>query len=155
MKFLRAILRNSDAGVVLGAFLLTGLPILLTGLFEISNIFSLYKAFHKTEGVVVGNKYKKLSETSTSYFPMVVFYTPDETKFQITDPVGTFKEEYLAGDKVPILYEPSAPTNARINTWMRIWFESYIPIGLGILLIAAGFLIARNIIRKAEAGAKK
>ncbi|NPV02639.1 MAG: DUF3592 domain-containing protein [Brevinematales bacterium] len=154
MKIIRSILKNSDALVVLAAMFLVGLPVIITGFIGISESSAYYGSCGSVEGIVVANKYKEETKNSTSYRPVVMFFTPDGTKIHFTDPVDTFYEEYRVGDKVAVLYPPDDPSNARINSWMRIWFEHAFIIGAGFILIAAGIVISVVTVRKASGSDK-
>jgi len=151
MKIIQSILKNSDALVVLAATFLVGLPVIITGLIGVSKSSSYYGSCGNAEGIVVNNEYKKETKNSVSYRPVVMFFTPDGTKIHFTDLVDTFYEEYRTGDKVAVLYPPSDPANARINSWMRIWFEHAFIIGAGFMIIAAGIVISIVTVKKASA----
>ncbi len=67
------------------------------------------------------------------YFPLIKFSTSTGKIITFQSSVGKNPAAYSVGDKVPVLYQESAPKEARINSLCEIWW-------LPVTLTVAGIL---------------
>lgn len=57
----------------------------------------------------------------TFLYPRFEFTTSDGRTMKFTSRNGSTQESYSDGQKVPILYDPSAPTHAIIDSFWSLW----------------------------------
>jgi hypothetical protein len=138
----------NDLGAKLRVFLslniftlIVALPFLGVGLYEAVKIGRILQTYERIEGTVTGNSYVIDSEdNSGAYLPNVTFQPEDSRPIQFTDGIGTYPARYSAGDKVAVLYNPTNPSDARINSWVRLWVGPLIFIIVGSIPLLINLL---------------
>jgi len=73
----------------------------------------------------------------------VVRFTGPNGPVQFTATITSQPPSYRIGQSVPVLYHPSDPDNARINSILELWFDPLLSGFLGSIftLVGTGFLI--------------
>jgi hypothetical protein len=104
----------------------------------------------RAPGVVIENIWGTDSEGSSTAKPRVRFRTPAGQEFVFVSKVGSSHPSYEAGEGVAVLYDPENPGDARIQSFLSLWFVSLLLGGLGALFAAIG-LIPMLVIRRREA----
>jgi len=125
-----------------------GLPFLRTGLYEAYRENREIENFAHISGTVVGNSYATVFDNgnvSGAYLPVIEFVLPDERKIRFTDQVGSFPPDYEVGASLEIIYNSENPSDARINSWKRLWLVPIILIAVGSLPFIAGVIITRRL----------
>jgi len=86
-------------------------------------------------GVVQSLRAEKLQRT-TIYFPVIQFTTAGgET---VTAESKTSKSGLFVGQKIPMVYDPSDPTNLEINSFWSRWVLVWIAAFFAVLLLGSG-----------------
>ncbi len=101
------------------------------GLFVISTREFLAVA-RSADGTVVRMEYSRSGfRTSVgSYYPIVRFHLPTGKTIEFRGWVGSNPPAYRRGESVRVLYDPTAPESAKIDSFFSLWFA---PILLGFL----------------------
>lgn len=136
-------------------FLLVPLGIALVGAFFFVTGIVLTRrerAFQRVavdaQGVVTGFERRRITRrrfgtVSRAYhdFPVVRYTTREGREVQFTSPIGTSPRIHREGQTVPVLYDPSNPTDARLASGLMRYGLSlfFLLFGLGMLLFAACF----------------
>ncbi len=134
--------------IIFAFIAICSLPFFFVGLYEAYRNTSEISSFVETEGLVVGNSYITTIEEGNaagSYLPEVEFSLPNGTKSRFTDKIGSVPPDYEIGSKVKIIYEPENPSNARINSWKRIWLAPVILMTVGLLPLVISLIILRRL----------
>ena len=134
--------------LILVIFAICSLPFIGVGLHEAYLSNREIKNFAPAFGTVVGNSSTTIfndGTVSNVFLPVIEFVLPDERKIRFTDKVGSFPADYEIGAVLEIIYNPENPSDARINSWKRIWLVPVLLISVGSLLMIAGIIIARRL----------
>jgi hypothetical protein len=125
-------------------FVTMGIGLLIGTLPLYMNTRALLDAASKAEGTVVKivtNRSPGSRDLSST--PLVHFVDQYGHTIEFKSNVGN-GGEFLVGEKVEVLYDPTDPQHARINSFFQIWAGSLMMGGLGggFFLIGAGFIFA-------------
>ena len=101
--------------------LIIAVPCLGVGLYEAAKMGRILQSYERIEGTITGNSYIIDQDNSGAYYPDVAFQPEDSRTIRFTEGIGTSPARYRAGDKVAVLYNPTDPSDALINSWMRLW----------------------------------
>ena len=118
------------------------LPILIIGAVELAKVAQTVAASARATGTVVDNVLETFQGDQTAYVPVVEFVpegSADAVRF--TDDVGTDPPQFEVGEQVDVLYDPSNPQDARVATWMRLWFSPMVVIAFGVLPVVVGGVV--------------
>jgi hypothetical protein len=88
----------------------------------------------KAEGTVVDFE-RRSSKGGTSYAPVFAFTAADGATRRFTT---SGSGDYKKGESVEVLYDPQNPEDARLNTFMELWFGSLAVGAFGLLCLGAG-----------------
>lgn len=91
----------------------------------------------ETSGIVTELVYSRSSD-STSYYPVVAFQDASGREIVFQSRSGSNPPSFRRGERVSVLYEPSAPENAQINSFFSLWGMSLIVGGLGLVFTLVG-----------------
>lgn len=82
-----------------------------------------------------------------SYQPLVRFSLPSGMVINrlMTD---AGNQDYTIGQTINILTPELDPSGARINEWKYIWGTQTLDLGVGVLMVLAGYLLRGTLIRK-------
>lgn len=98
------------------------IPLIKNGVTTEGTVIQLYTKhdpnYHRLPGI-------------THDIPIISFTTPDYKEFQ----TWGCPDCYKIGDKVPIIYDPTNPANAEVNSWRLAAEPVYYLIGFIIFLI--------------------
>jgi len=81
-------------------------------------------------GTVVENVRGTDSEGQPTYYPRFAFETPDGGRIVVLSSFGMSPASFREGQRVVVLFDPSEPKHARINTFGQLWG---VAIGFGIV----------------------
>jgi hypothetical protein len=96
-----------------------------------------------TKGTVIANEARRdVSDGSTQYFPRFVFATRDGRSISVVSDTGTNPASFREGQTVDLIYIPSHPENARIHSFVQLWFMSLMFAMVGAAALAMGLLIS-------------
>lgn len=83
-----------------------------------------------------------VSRTTTIYYPVVEFNMVDGQDITFVSSVGSNPSSYEVGDSVAVLYNPQNPHNAKIKSFMDLWFGVLVPGGLGAVFLLIGLVLS-------------
>lgn len=143
--------------------LLIAATFILLGAWEGWKVWQDYQHFLATEGEVIGNvlltsQVTNLDDSAASYnsntfHAVVSFQTKDGTEVTFTEGGGSYPAKYDIGEKVIIMYNPNAPSNAMIRSW-EVWFAPILFIVIGVLPVVSlgifSMVGSSTIVRKEE-----
>jgi uncharacterized protein DUF3592 len=75
---------------------------------------------------------------SQSFHPRVRFITAKGESVEFTSSVGSNPAGFDIGEHVTVLYDPSDPQGARIDSFVQLWFVPLFLGGFGLVLATAG-----------------
>jgi hypothetical protein len=114
--------------------------------------FAIYTAHFIHSSAVAEGKVLSLREVvrhsddvdqheSITYAPVFTFKTADGASYTVSSDTGSSPAGFTVGDTVRVLYSPSNPSAARIDTFAQLWFTPMVFGCLGVGAIAAGLLL--------------
>lgn len=138
-------------------FFLVGVGLLVGGIFSVKNTKQFLAAAVKASGVVERLELDSSRDSdghySSTYFPVVQFQTPDGRSISFRSSSGSNPPAFAEGEAVQVLYDPSVPQRAKIDTFMSVWFGNLLLCVMGLLFsgIGGGMLYAAVLqVRKVE-----
>jgi hypothetical protein len=138
-----------NATAVKMLFVGIGLSALLVGLGWLGYSGWLVARSRSAEGVVVGHAPDStrgsddLPHSGLLYAPVVSFTTAAGRSVEFTSLEYVAHSRYPLGAAVPVLYDPSHPERAEIDTAETLWLAGTAWIVCGLACIAGGFGAAR------------
>ncbi|MDP5240807.1 DUF3592 domain-containing protein [Uliginosibacterium sp. 31-16] len=114
-----------------------GAVTLIIALILFANTRSFLSEAQRAPGVIL-ELVASESDDSTVYHPVVGYQTPDGENRFFQSSVGSNPPAYEEGEKVEVLYSPSKPDDARINSFFSLWGGALIVGGLGSIFFAVG-----------------
>jgi uncharacterized protein DUF3592 len=78
---------------------------------------------------------------SITYAPVFTFKAADGASYTVSSDTGSSPPGFAVGETVRVLYSPSNPPGARIDSFAQLWFTPMVFGGLGTGAIAAGLLL--------------
>ena len=114
--------------------------------------FAIYTAHFIHSSAVAEGKILSLREVvshsddadqheSITYAPVFTFKAADGASYTVSSDTGSSPAGFTAGDTVRVLYSPSNPAGARIDSFAQLWFTPMVLGCLGVGAIAAGLLL--------------
>ncbi len=94
-----------------------------------------------TQGTVVGFQQRRSSKGRVSYKPMVRFTTATGSVQEFTDSVSSSSPAYDEGASVPVRYDASNPSKARLDTGFRLWLLPALLGGIGLAFLVVGVIL--------------
>lgn len=116
-------------------FLVIGVGLLIGSFFLYKTTHKFIKSSREAYGKVVD--IKNTDETS---YPIVEFQTENGKNIQFTSSYGANPSPYVLNEPVKVLYNPIAPQEARINSFLSLWLGLLLtgPMALIFLAVALG-----------------
>jgi hypothetical protein len=115
---------------------LVGVALLAAAFLLYANARSFLAHASRMEGTVV-DLIPQHSDNSTTYAPVVSFQ-PGPVRIQFRASWSSNPPRYHVGETVPVLYLPSDPYKAQIDSFFSIWGASIILGGMGALFLSIG-----------------
>ena len=124
-------------------FSLIGIGMLIGTFFWHQNVTSFIAESETAQGKVT-ELVRSRSGDSTTYKPVVQFYTKNGELIEFMSSAGSSPPSYDEGEKVEVFYLPENPQNAKINGFFSIWGG---PLIVGVLggiffLVGIGMVFA-------------
>jgi Protein of unknown function (DUF3592) len=106
------------------------------------NVREFLGTAERTEGTVVALR-RQVSSDSTTYVPVVRFQLAHR-HIEFDSGIGSRPPRYTVGEKVPVLYQPANPYQAKIDSFLSLWFGPVLLAGMGSIfcLVGAGLMLA-------------
>lgn len=135
-------------------FLLVGLGLSICGVVLLLRQRAIITRSLVTEGTIIELRRLRVegeyvrtqtgSETTVQpkylFRPVVQFTTDRGRRVRFVAGVAMRPAPYQVGARVPVLYEPGNPEQARINQFVDLWFYVLLRIGFGVFFVAMGLL---------------
>ncbi len=125
-------------GVLVGVFLVVGLGMLGGAGYLFVDTRHDVATGVSADGVVIDLIAERDSDGDNVYYPRVRFLTPAGEPVEFTGSVGSSPAAFDVGEPVAVLYNPSAPRDARIDSFFQLWFAPLILGFLGLVFTAVG-----------------
>jgi hypothetical protein len=108
------------------------------------------------DGVVVELS-ESVDEDGSTYYPVVRFVAPDGQVVRFKGGIGSNPPDYRVGDPVRVLYDPSNPRTARLDTWGNRWGGALAGMIVGgvLLLLLAAALVFGGVSQGKKASVRK
>jgi hypothetical protein len=114
--------------------------------------FAIYTTYFIRSSAVADGKVLSLRETvkhsdnpnqsdSITYAPVFTFKAADGASYTISSDTGSLPAGFAVGEIVHVLYLPSNPSGARIDSFEQLWIFPLIFGLLGLGVTAAGLLL--------------
>lgn len=129
--------------IVYGIIFLCVSPFLFIGLYGLYSTHQSKKNLIETEGTVVGNVLTIFGDAT--YAPAIKFSTQDSTEIIFTGSVGANPPMYEIGEKVDVLYDSNKPQEARIKSFMELWFGDVLFISIALFVFTIAYLVLRRL----------
>ena len=121
-------------------FCLGGAALIVLGFLKYTDSKSFAATAKATEGEVVG--FEKYDAPGSSirddiYYALVLYKTDSGQKIRFRGPSRDGPVKLRKGDQVRVLYRPEDPENARVDSFMGLWFAAAMlwAVGGGAVLI--------------------
>jgi hypothetical protein len=127
-----------------GVFGLIGLGVLAGGVYAQRSAAAFDAAAVRTTAVVVDFETRRSSgsKSSTTYAPVFEFSDRDGLKRRVTSATSSSGQEHRIGQRLEVLYLPSAPEEARLDTWAERWLAVTILGSIGGVFTLVGIGLA-------------
>lgn len=73
-----------------------------------------------------------------TYYPRVWFATEGGRPYEFTGDGGSSPASFDVGEEVRVLFDPADPSQARIDSFMQLWFTPLLLAGMGTVFSAFG-----------------
>lgn len=124
------------------AFALAGIGLLIACWFEYRSTSRFLEGAARTTGTITGNYRSRNSDGEVSYYPLVTFTTAHGKQVEFRSHTGGRSGVYPIGAEVAVLYMPTNPQAAEINSWLAQWFGTTIFGVLGVGFSGMGLVAA-------------
>jgi hypothetical protein len=115
--------------------------LLLASIFLASSTQRFIRSAQAASGKVVDNLPDVDSDGDTVYKPRFVFTLSNGEEVSVQSQVGTSPPSFRKGQSVTVLYDPSSPQQARINSFMQLWGGAVILIAVAVIFLVVGFCL--------------
>jgi len=96
-------------------------------------------------GTILENIRRTDNEGQPCYHPRFAFETPDGREMVVESSFGTNPPSFRPGQQVVVLFDPSEPKDARINTFAQLWGVAIVFGIFGSVFLGADiFLLCRK-----------
>lgn len=114
----------------LGLFLCIGLGLIGGAMYSFYNAKQFDALAIRTDGVVEELDFRRSSDGSGSYYPVIRWQMQDGQSYRFTGSFGTNPSAYKKGERVEVLYIPGDHDSARLGGIMGKWA---LPLMLGAM----------------------
>jgi hypothetical protein len=134
------ILRNPvDTFKLVGIiFSVVGVSLLAGGGYAGQSTYSFLGRVQSAPGRVVELMRSGSSRDGTTYSPVVEYEGPDSRTIRFTGSVASSPPSYTVGERVTVLYDPTMPEAAKIDSFLDKWFLPVLLGGMGLVFTAIG-----------------
>lgn len=124
-------------------FTLIGAAMLIGAVYWFQHTRAFVASAVTAEGTVVDLQPSRSSD-SVTYKPVVRYKTATGEQIEFVSSTGSNPPGYRKGEKVEVLYLPSEPGNASINTFFSLWLGHLIVGGVGgvFFMVGGGIMVA-------------
>jgi hypothetical protein len=108
------------------------------------NTLSFARDNLRTTGEVV-SYFENREDGEVKYRPRVRFRTGDGDIVTVSGQLSSGTKRFALGARVPVLYRPSQPTEARIALFTDNWLGACVAALVGVVGVAGGLLLRRSV----------
>lgn len=94
------------------------------------------KSSIETTGTVV-----QLIRRGDRYYPVVTYHHPNKKKLTLYSSTGSYPPRFSVNEKIPIVYLPSNPSEARIKEFWSLWLSTFVAGVLGGCSLLGAILV--------------
>ncbi|CAN5909900.1 hypothetical protein BH11PSE3_BH11PSE3_07530 [soil metagenome] len=151
-----ALSRGAEMAVVgESAFTLIAAAALIAGIWVLRDTWQLYTGGTRTSGTILeiratrqtveetvtepGGRETRRDVSTTSYAPVVRFTTKEGREIEFQGRGGS-DTPFAAGERVNVIYDPVHPANARIVSFVDLWFPAAVAFCVAFLFSGAAWL---------------
>jgi len=125
-------------GLLAGLFVLGGMGLLIWGLSYYASAKTFLANASEAKGTVTG--FDRWEGATSSHsddirYAIIVFKTADGKEVRFKGPSQEWASSYKSGDAVEVLYDPKNPDNAKIDSFMGLWFAPAMLCGVGFFAV--------------------
>jgi len=135
--------RETNPKIVGIIFSTLGIILLTASFFVCKNMKNFIAISEKADGIVVDVVSR--GAKSRSYYPVVSFTARDGREYRFEGGIGSNPPDYSTHDRLKVLYDPSNPKTASIDTFFQKWFATAILFILGFIFSAIGIVLSRAV----------
>ncbi|MTC71622.1 MULTISPECIES: DUF3592 domain-containing protein [Providencia] len=107
--------------IIFTVFLVIGILFLLGTAFSLYSSMNMTKNGVETTGIVTDLDVSVSEDKSKSYFPIIEFTTQDNQKIEFRSSMGSSSYRGSIGQSIDVLYDPTNPHDAVINSFFGIY----------------------------------
>lgn len=152
----RKLTTNGQASKVIAlGFGIIGLVLLVASIFVYFNTRAFIDRSVITTGTVVDMSAEWDKDHDRVYYPIIEFETATGERVSFKSNVSTTTPNDDIGNTVPVWYDPAAPGNAGLNTFLALWFSTIFLAIIGVVLAVLGFGAWFYLVRHPELAARE
>lgn len=121
-----------NVGIVGVIFAMVGFLMLLGSGLWAKSVASFVDEAASTQGEVIEMVMRRSSD-STTYAPKYRFVVDGQQVYTVTSSSGSNPPGYEVGEKLQVLYNPQNPSDAKINSFMGLWFGPVLVGAMGLV----------------------
>ena len=132
-----------DHAFALTLFLVVGTMFLVVGLPLLVDTLQFLRSATRTQGRVIGYLEQETGDSRMSHVwhPQVEFEDQHGQRHTVTLRIGSDRKCYKEGFSLPILFDPTCPSDAKIDSFCHVWqFPLMFTVG-GVFGIGMAFVI--------------
>ena len=126
--------------MILILFLVGGFLVLGIGLWLAAKTRNLIRRGAHTQGRYIDAQWRGSVGGDASQYGQIEFQTAQGQIIRFSSRLGTLSQSQNIGKIVPVLYDPAAPDEAVVNSFVELWMPAIIFGGIG-----AGWIVAATI----------
>ena len=110
--------------------LVVGIPFAIVSVFEFKNTLNLLSNSRKTFGRIIDIEEEKRRNGGYMYSPVIKYKSVTGDEYIYDSNTKTGYTSYKIGQEIELIYDKNNPQNARVNSFLDIWFLTII-MGVG------------------------
>lgn len=124
-------------------FLLVDLIFLGVGIYLTYDAYKFTHTARTAVGIVTAIPFHSSSDGDSGgvYYPVIEFTADNGQAVEYHSTSGSNPPEFRVGEKVNIFYDPADPQNAKIDSFLDLWFIGVIFSGIGLVGVIIGSVI--------------
>jgi hypothetical protein len=131
--------------LVASSVLLLAVAFLVLGMISYRRVVRFIQSAAAAEGTVIDLRLRHDSDGDPLYYPVFRFQDSAGKEYEICSDTGSNPPGFAKGAPVDVLYDPSDPESARLDSFVQLWFLTTLLFGFGGVATVASvalFLVA-------------
>ncbi len=121
-------------------FIAIGLPMLIGAVFDYYSTVSFLESALSAEGTITDFE-EHYNDGSVTYRPVVEFVDSNNQLIEFISSTGRGRSVYSLGEKIGVVYSPSNPQQASLDSFFSLWGTTLITTILGASFFSVGIFI--------------